>query len=336
METTTGHSRIDYLIDLYLSGKIDKALLVELKNLAAQSEENRNYIRERIEVWFSAGMIDNFTSSDLDDKFESIEQRIEADEQEEGEQSYKFPLKWIVWIAAVVLIILLPLGGYWMGMTSSSKQLANVSMETALGARTQVYLPDSTMVWLNAGSKLTYSSGYGTTDRHVVLQGEALFDVRHNEKLPFEINSKEVDLKVLGTRFVFSNYPDDDCVTVDLVRGKVFLASRSGKGQMYLAPNERMVMNKRTGLMHKQMIDATMSDAWTKGRLFFDETSLTDIAKALSRNYNVKVTVTSSIQNDSFYGSFDMKQNTVEDILRTIASTKQMKYRYKNGEYILY
>lgn len=335
METITEHSRIDYLIELYLSGEIDRVSLAELKKLSVISEANRSYVKERLEVWFSSGMVEQMDTRKLDNKFQLIEQRIETDESV-GKNPFRIYKKWIGWAVAVVIILLLPLGGYWWGLQDQQQLLSDISLETAMGARTKVYLPDSTLVWLNTGSHLTYSTGYGIKNRKITLQGEALFDVRHNEKLPFEINAKDVDLKVLGTRFVFSDYPEDDNVTVDLVRGKVFLVSHTRKEQMYLSPNERMLLDKKTGRMQKQAIDATLSGSWTQGRLFFDEVSLAEIAKELSRSYNVRITVVPSMQDDSFYGSFDMRQNSVEDILRNIASTKQMRYRYKNGEYILY
>lgn len=337
METKTGHSRLDNLIELYCSGNMDKASLAELRKLALESDDNHRYVRERLELWLSSGMVEKQENPlQLNRKFHEIEQRI-AEVEEDGTTSFKLPWRWGRWVAAAVLVALLPLGGYLWGVRTSSGHLSGVTMETAFGARTMVYLPDSTLVWLNAGSKLAYSRNYGVSDRKVTLQGEALFDVRHNKKLPFEVNSKEVNLKVLGTRFVFSDYPDDKTVTIDLVRGKVFLEGNTeNKQQLYLSPNERMVLCKETGRMRKQAIDATLSDSWTKGRLFFDEVSLADIAKELSRSYNVRIKVMPSMQDDVFYGSFDMKQNTLEDILRIISSTKQMKYRYKDGEYILY
>ena len=70
-------------------------------------------------------------------------------------------------------------------------------MEAPLGAKTKLILPDSTLVWLNAGSKIVYSQGFGVKDRHLRLNGEAYFEVRKNEKLPFDVMTKELNVKVL-------------------------------------------------------------------------------------------------------------------------------------------
>lgn len=60
-------------------------------------------------------------------------------------------------------------------------------------------------------------------DRHLRLNGEAYFEVRKNEKLPFDVMTKELNVKVLGTKFNFRNYDEDEEVTVNLLEGKVQL-----------------------------------------------------------------------------------------------------------------
>lgn len=158
-----------------------------------------------------------------------------------------------------------------------------------------------------------------------------------NEEVPFEIDTKELDLRVLGTKFNFRNYPDDEEVTVNLMEGKVAL--RNGIREMpelYLTPDEKMVLNKATGQMVKSSMKAAKANVWINDELFFDEELLEDIAKKLMRSYNVKVEVADSLRNKRFYGSFGISGNTIDKILDVMASTQQMNYKYENGVYILY
>ena len=206
-----------------------------------------------------------------------------------------------------------------------------------MGAHTKLYLPDGTLVWLNAGSKIIYSQGFGVDDRRLRLEGEGYFEVMKNEEVPFEINTKELNLRVLGTKFNFRNYPDDEEVTVNLMEGKVAL--RNGIREMpelYLTPDEKMVLNKVTGQMVKRSTRAAKANVWINDELFFDEELLEDIAKKLMRSYNVKVEVADSLRNKRFYGSFGISANTIDKILDVMASTQQMNYKYENGVYILY
>lgn len=238
--------------------------------------------------------------------------------------------------AAVILLILLPLGAFLIGQSSIKSVLTDIKTETALGSRTKLTLPDGTTVWLNAGSTLQYPQDFGVSNRRVTLTGEACFDVKHNERLPFLVNTKDVELQLLGTKFTFTDYPGDAFAQVDLLRGKVRLKEKSSGQLMQLKPNQRMQLDKRTSRMIRRNIDVTQSADWTEGRLTFDELTLRQIAAIISRSYNVKVNVAATVQNETFCGSFDSSRNSAEDILRAIAQTKQMKYIYKDGMYHLY
>lgn len=338
MAYSNEHTRIDELIYLYISGTIDKSSLKELEDWAMQSEENRRYVCEKLEVWFSSGMLKESASFDWRCSYEKLQPRLFA---EFGNVvPHRVSLKNIAtWAVAIVLALVLPLCGYLYGagLNASSGFKTPVCMETLPGSRSKVDLPDGTKVWLNADTRLTYTGEYGIRERRVKVDGEALFDVVEDARHPFIIHSEEFDLKVLGTRFTYSNYKNDKNVKVDLIRGKVFLASNRG-GKIYLNPNERMVLDRATGRMITKKIDASYSSEWAYGRLFFDEQPLSEIAKTLERNYNVTIHVNGAMKNESFYGLFDMQKNTVEDILKAISSTRQMKYKYNRieNEYILY
>lgn len=159
----------------------------------------------------------------------------------------------------------------------------------------------------------------------------------HNQDLPFEIHTHEVDLRVLGTKFNFKSYPDDEEVMVNLLEGKVALYNgMKSMSELFLSSNEKMVLNKRTGEMVKTESCAENSRLWTNDELFFDEELLQDIAKKLMRSYGVKIEIADSLKNRRFYGSFKVMGNTIEEVLEIIASTNRMKYRYENEKYILY
>lgn len=331
MQTKEKYHHIDELLSLYISDKANKKVLSELSQQANESEENRNYIRERLEIYFSASVSGNQMPFDKQQAFRRFQKRIS--------QNKKTVLKW-KWIAsaaAIILIIILPMWTYRQGKATVQESFTNMVVEAPLGARTKLYLPDGTLVWLNAGSKITYSQGFGVDDRHLSLEGEGYFEVVHNKTMPFEINTNEVSLKVLGTKFNFKNYKDDEEATVNLLEGKVALHNEiRPMPELYMEANEKMTMNKQTGEMRKTQTNVSYANAWTKNELFFDEELLKDIAKKLMRNYNVKIEITDSLRNRRFYGSFKIVGNTIDEVLQTIASTNRMKYRYENEKYILY
>ena len=240
-------------------------------------------------------------------------------------------------MAAVLLVLLVPFATYYQGKHTVKQNFSDIVVEASLGTHTKLNLPDGSLVWLNAGSKVTYSQGFGVDDRKLTLEGEGYFEVAHNEKVPFEVCTKEVNLRVLGTKFNFKNYSNDEEVMISLVEGKVALQNGiKAMEELYLEPNERMVLNKLTGEMVKSKANVEYANIWRDNKLFFDEELLEDIAKKLMRSYDVRIEVADSLRDRRFYGDFMINKNTIEEVLETIASTSRMNYRYENGKYILY
>lgn len=148
-----------------------------------------------------------------------------------------FRLHWrsAVAAAAIALAVALPWAGYEYATSSMTRQLAQIRVSSSDGSISEVRLPDGSRVWLNARSHIEYSQGFGISDRNVKLTGEACFDVSKNKELPFVVSTKSANLKVLGTRFTFRDYPEDQCVTVKLMRGHVDIASTKTRYHIDLA-----------------------------------------------------------------------------------------------------
>ena len=126
----------------------------------------------------------------------------------------------VIKIAAILLIpLLLATGIYYVTKQYQYKIYASTQyrMETGKGERATLVLPDGTKVSLNSESSFTYPASFGKTDRNVHLQGEAYFEVAHDEELPFIVQAKQTYVKVLGTTFNIHTLPDDDWVETALV-----------------------------------------------------------------------------------------------------------------------
>lgn len=330
---------IDNLISMYLTGDIDTQSLKTLAAWSKESSENSLYVRNKMEVWFSSGVAGSMTPFDKEKAFERFKNRIEKATIEEQKQRFTKSSSFKIFyrVAAAILIILLPLAGYWGGMETVKSGFSDIVVEAPMGARTKLYLPDGTLVWLNAGSKITYSQGFGVDDRNLDLDGEGYFEVIKNKKLPFKINTDELALEVLGTKFNFRNYNDDKEVVVNLMEGKVRLHNELKISEdMFLLPDEKAVLSKSTGDMEKSKMSAEKSNLWTKDELYFDEALLEDISKQLQRTFGVKIEVSDSLKNRRFYGSFSITGNTIENVLQIIASTNRMNFKYEDNRYIIY
>ena len=110
---------------------------------------------------------------------------------------------------------------------------------SAKGEKKLVTLPDGTLLHLNSGSTLRIDPEFAKTNRYVFLSGEALFDVQHNESLPFIVHVDSYDVKVLGTLFNVKAYTGDVTNEVSLLRGKVEVLNRSNAKKTVLSPNHK-------------------------------------------------------------------------------------------------
>ena len=337
MEEENKH--IDELIANYLTEGLDKNALDELKTwIAASAENQQDFIRQR-EIWFSAVSREAASVYDKDKAFENFRNRVESQKEIQSTSRRGFSLS-ALWRYAAVVAIIIAVGciSYWQGEVNVKDTFADISVEAPLGSKTKLYLPDGTLVWLNAGSRMTYSQGFGVDNRKVELEGEGYFEVKRNEKIPFFVKTKDLQLQVLGTKFNFRDYPEDHEVVVSLLEGKVGLNNllREEK-EAVLSPDERAVLNKANGLLTVESVTASNASQWTDGYLFFDEELLPDIAKELERSYNVKIHIANdSLKTFRFYGNFVRREQNIQEVLEALASTEKIQYKIEERNITIY
>ena len=337
MEEENKH--IDELIANYLTEGLDKNALDELKTWIAASAENQQYFIRQREIWFSAVSREAASVYDKDKAFENFRNRVESQKEIRSTSRRGFSLS-ALWRYAAVVAIIIAVGciSYWQGEVNVKDTFADISVEAPLGSKTKLYLPDGTLVWLNAGSRMTYSQGFGVDNRKVELEGEGYFEVKRNEKIPFFVKTKDLQLQVLGTKFNFRDYPEDHEVVVSLLEGKVGLNNllREEK-EAVLSPDERAVLNKANGLLTVESVTASNASQWTDGYLFFDEELLPDIAKELERSYNVKIHIANdSLKTFRFYGNFVRREQNIQEVLEALASTEKMQYKIEERNITIY
>lgn len=330
---------IDELIATYLTEGLDENKLSDLKAWIAASTENEKYLALQREIWFSAVSREAASIYNKGKAFETFKERVHSQKEEQKVNRKQFRLS-ILWRYAAVVALIVAVGclSYWRGEVNVKDTFADISVEAPLGSKTKLYLPDGTLVWLNAGSRMTYSQGFGFDNRKVELEGEGYFEVKRNEKIPFYVMTKDLQLQVLGTKFNFRDYPEDHEVVVSLLEGKVELNNMLKKEkEAFLAPNERAILNKSNGLMTVESVTASNASQWTDGYLFFDEELLPDIVKELERSYNVKIHIANdSLNNFRFYGNFVRREQSIQEVLDALASTEKIHYKIEERNITIY
>lgn len=209
------------------------------------------------------------------------------------------------------------------------------------GKKSMIMLSDGTKVWLNAGSQLVYPSVFLRSKREVVLVGEAYFDVTKNQDKPFIVRTAELNVRVLGTKFDVSAYPEDDFVATTLEEGSVDLEIK-GKGllaedkQIMLTPNQKISLNKATRETTVQVVDVSMYTSWKEGILKSESEDLIRLIKKIERYYNIEISLKDPlVAGYKISGKLDL-ENSAEEVLNIIKLTVPIDWTKKsNGDFII-
>ncbi|MFY9154335.1 MAG: FecR domain-containing protein [Prolixibacteraceae bacterium] len=225
--------------------------------------------------------------------------------------------------------------------SGNEKELIN-KIIVPYGNKSMILLSDGTRVWLNAGSQLIYPSVFLGKTRQVMLVGEAYFDVSKNPDKPFLVRTTELNVKVLGTKFDISAYPEDKLVQTILEEGKVSL-HYPGKGILKreyfieMSPNQLVELDRTTGEAKSHTVDVSKYISWKEGMLEFEKVDLVRALKQVERYYNVKISLTDPlIGSYKLSGKLDLKDEP-EQVLNVIKLTVPIDWQKKsNGNFVIF
>jgi ferric-dicitrate binding protein FerR (iron transport regulator) len=196
-------------------------------------------------------------------------------------------------------------------------------------------LSDGTKVWLNGGSSLTTTSNYGLADRSVSLTGEAYFEVSENKRLPFIVTTDQIRIRVLGTEFNISAYPDQELVETTLKEGRIELSPvKKGTFRGFIMrSNEIAIFNRMTSDMQRTKVDVETKIAWKNNQLIMENENYVKVFKKLENWYGVNFRFVNAPANEPDY-SMTIKTETLSEILGLISLITPLEYEIK-GEDIL-
>ncbi|TMU55671.1 FecR family protein [Flagellimonas algicola] len=194
------------------------------------------------------------------------------------------------------------------------------------GGQFFVQLSDGTQVWLNSDSKLRYPTKFikGETREIELVYGEAYLKVSpstlHNGAT-FHVKTKGQEVGVLGTEFNIKAYSDDPKIETTLVEGKIKVETKGAK--RVLRPNQQSRIGSDANQIEVVEVDAAEAVSWIKGLFTFNEESLGEMMKVLSRWYDVDVVFESVEHQDFAFTGVLEKTKSFVDILELIAATSE-------------
>lgn len=195
----------------------------------------------------------------------------------------------------------------------------------------KVILSDSTIVWLNADTKLRYPKRFISTlkTRTIELEGEAFFDVTHNADKPFIVLTKDIDIRVLGTKFSVSSYDEDRVINTTLVEGSVNVMNTINDDSIIIKPNFQASFNKVDKELTSKEVNVFDFTAWMQKIIVFNDTPFELLKSKIERTYNVEIiNENEALKTERFTGQFDIE--AIEVIFKALSTSYHFNYEIQD------
>jgi ferric-dicitrate binding protein FerR (iron transport regulator) len=241
---------------------------------------------------------------------------------------------YLSWAATILLLVSVSIGVYFNLPKQEVPAPIPVQMVEKFnpeGQKSKIFLPDGSIVWLNADSKISFPERFDSV-RLVSLEGEAYFEVSPNKSKPFVVKSDRVSTLALGTAFNISAFPDDDQVQVALTHGKVQVTVEEQPENHIISPGNRLIYLKNTQDTRQSPFSITEVTGWKDGKLVFENASRAEVFKRLSRWYGVNFNYSGKSSSGQWNYNGFFENEYLENVLASISLIKEFDFEIDNKE----
>ncbi len=276
----------DDLLVAYLLNEANPAVRIAVEQWITESEEHQNYFNELSKTWeFTNDQVNDFVV-DTNAAWEKVRPKLQLPENKVIELKPRTTTRrmWFAVAAALAVIV---------GSVTLMTYVFNETEKVTLTAQSDlelVRLTDGSEVELTKGAKLTYPTEFGKKERHVVLEGNAFFEIARDVEKPFVIElPHQLHVRVLGTSFTIHADADEEFTEVIVKTGKVEFGSQNKQVILTVGDIGRMehATGKITKIFGTEMREKERLEA--RKKLSFDNLELTRVVEILNELFDDSV-----------------------------------------------
>lgn len=231
------------------------------------------------------------------------------------------PLRWAVGLAAAGIAAL----------TLTLLSFGSRAVTASAGVPVDLALWDGSHVHLDAGASAEIPHAPWSR-RVVLLSGDALFEIVHDDRQPFTVTAGRAVIRDLGTRFLIQS--EKAGLRIAVYDGAVEVDPGTGAQPHGLAARQAVTVSADGTVRAVPLPDEAQATGWSRGRLIFADTPLAEVAERLSRYWGDKVVLGSpAIAGLRVTGSFDV--NNQAGLLRALELALPVAVRRSGGEIVL-
>ena len=264
-------------------------------------------------------------SFDVPNKRTKAQAWAELEKKISEEKSQKvIPLYRSYWVGIAASLIL-AIGAFFIFKQSSTSTNQTI-IATSLAEVQTVYLPDSSIVYLNAGSKISFSEGQWQQERTLELSGEAFFEVKKGSD--FTVETRLGDVVVLGTSFNVKER--NNILEVACKTGKVMVIIKPSGESQIITPGQILV-TKNGEIKEVSPISLSYIDNWRTGDFDFESVMLTEVFEELERQYDVDLEFDLNDIKDRTYTGYFNNENLTE-ALQLVCSPMGLNFQIEEKQ----
>ncbi len=206
---------------------------------------------------------------------------------------------------------------------------------TQKGERSTLLLSDGTSIRLNSATKIRFPIVFDKGKREVFLDGEAFFEVAHSETSPFIVHTVDANIRVLGTLFNVTSYSEDNKTQVIVSEGQVAFGGVKQQNEVLLHRNQLSRVIKGGFPSTAEVIRTDKYLAWLKNQMIFENATLAEVIKQLSRKFDVEFEVLdSSLLNRHIMATYS--NESLSQIIRSLSLSLRFQYKQQGKIVSLY
>ena len=327
------NKHIDFLdlIGKYLAKEATGDEIKLLEEWVKKDPENKKTFRDLKQTWILSNTEHVDQQININKEWEQLSSTLFGEEEYTNDlasDTANFNYNKFLKMAAIIVIVLT--AGYFLFYLVSHPSTEQLVAGNSVVSTT---LPDGTEVTLNHNSILKYPKIFASHIRTVQLQGDAYFNVTHDLLKPFVIETKNIQIEVLGTSFYLNAKAEQPTVDVIVHTGKVAIISDNNE-KLFLTAGEKGTFNKSNGQLIKEENRDQNFISWKTRQLIFNNESLGNVVDKLNQTYHSNIT----IDNPDIYRCMltaTFEEQSLEIILDVLQETFDLIIEKEDGKILI-
>jgi transmembrane sensor len=328
LEDTFNH--IDDLIGKYLARETSAEEKAAVESWLSQSEGNRKYFDQFKTIFERAAIVKELQHFDADTAWNKVRSRLyEKTGAKTTTMTPPSAFNLFLRIAASIVIIL-GIGFFtYRFINPGTTSPHEVATEKNAAADT---LPDGSDVFLNKKTKLAYSFDRKKKTHIVKLQGEAYFNVHHDDDdKSFIVEVEGAFIRDIGTSFNVKAYPESNTVEVAVEEGEVMFYTEKSTG-ISLRAGGKGIYHKTTGEFTVEEAEPNVT-AYKTRFFIFSGTDLASVVQNLNNVYDQQIVIGNHLRSCRLTVSFNNED--INEIANVIAETLGLTVKVSGQNIVL-